>query len=162
MASRYAGVAHPGRPPYTLRRPKNLRRMVREREFSLSLNVRHLHGYITRRYRAGGTGKSDSGGNATLGKITSSEISAEVATSTFRARQPEIVEYAPPPLSRARKMAGRSGPGGASTAEVGARRCYDMCRGAALVTGLASHRGRGAAVACAAAARAAGGDRRLR
>ena len=44
-------------------------------------------------------------------------------------------------------MAGRSGPGGASTAGVGARRCYDMCRGAALVTGLASHRGRGAAMA---------------
>ena len=162
MAARYVAVVHPGRPPYTLRHPKNLRRMVREREFSLSLNVRHLHGYITRRYRAGGTGKSDSGGTATLGKLTSREISAEVASSTFRARQPEIVEYAPPPLSRARKMAGRSGPGGASTAEVGARRCYDMCRGAALVTGLASHRGRGAAVAGAAATRAAGGDRRLR
>ena len=28
MASRYAAVVHPGRPPYTLRRPKNLRRMV--------------------------------------------------------------------------------------------------------------------------------------
>ena len=37
------------------------------------------------------------------------------------------------------------GPGGASTVGVGARRCYGMCRGAALVTGLASHRGRGAA-----------------
>ena len=41
MAARYVGVVRPGRPPYTLRRPKNLRRMVREREFSLSLNVRH-------------------------------------------------------------------------------------------------------------------------
>ena len=30
MASRYAAVVHPGRPPYTLRRPKNLRRMVGE------------------------------------------------------------------------------------------------------------------------------------
>ena len=80
--------------------------MVREREFSLSLNVPHLHGYITRRYRAGGTGKSDSGGKATLGKITSSEISAEVASSTFRARQPEIVEYAPPPFPTPAKWPG--------------------------------------------------------
>ena len=106
MASRYVAVVHPGRPPYTLRRPKNLRRMVGEREFSKSLNVRDTHGYITRRYRAGGTGKSDSGGAATLGKLTSSEISAEVATSTFRARQPEIVEYAPPPFPAPAKWPG--------------------------------------------------------
>ena len=105
MAARFAGVVRPGRPPYTLRHPKNLRRMVGE------------------------------------------QIPAQVATSTFRARQPEIVEYGPSPPIGARKMAGRSLPGGASTAGVGARRCYDMCRGAALVTGLASHRGRGAAVA---------------
>ena len=66
MASRYAAVVRPGRPPYTLRRPKNLRRMVGEREFSESLNVRDTPCYITRRHGAGGTGKSDSGGAASL------------------------------------------------------------------------------------------------
>ena len=64
MAARYVAVVHPGRPPYTLRHPKNLRRMVRE------------------------------------------QISAEVATSTFRARQPEIVEYAPPPFPTPAKWPG--------------------------------------------------------
>ena len=44
MASRYAGVAHPGRPPYTLRRPKNLRRMVGELFSLLFLKERNLHG----------------------------------------------------------------------------------------------------------------------
>ena len=47
-------------------RVKNLRKMVGEREFSESLNVRDTPCYITRRHGAGETEKSDSGGAARL------------------------------------------------------------------------------------------------